>query len=64
MKWGIMMSDGESQVLSRYTKLTFDHVLGSIPPSPACKRALVMVATALRKQGHEVVELCVLRCQA
>ncbi|KAF8239945.1 amidase signature enzyme [Tricholoma matsutake] len=29
---------------------------GSIPPSPACKRALMMVATALRKQGHEVVE--------
>ncbi|KAF8067942.1 amidase signature domain-containing protein [Lyophyllum atratum] len=29
---------------------------GTLPPSPACKRALSMVATALRKQGHEVVE--------
>ncbi|KAG6901922.1 hypothetical protein C0995_006633 [Termitomyces sp. Mi166 len=29
---------------------------GPVPITPACKRALTMVATALRKQGHEVVE--------
>ncbi|KAG6810989.1 hypothetical protein H0H92_009528 [Tricholoma furcatifolium] len=29
---------------------------GAVPITPACKRALSMVATALRKQGHEVVE--------
>ncbi|KIK00951.1 hypothetical protein K443DRAFT_591741 [Laccaria amethystina LaAM-08-1] len=29
---------------------------GVIPPSPACRRALTMVASALRKQGHEVVD--------
>ncbi|KAG6856929.1 hypothetical protein H0H87_012180 [Tephrocybe sp. NHM501043] len=29
---------------------------GAVPITPACKRALSMVAAALRKQGHEVVE--------
>ncbi|KAF8970071.1 amidase signature domain-containing protein [Flammula alnicola] len=29
---------------------------GTIPPSPACKRALSMVISALKKQGHEVVD--------
>ncbi|KAF6756371.1 amidase signature domain-containing protein [Ephemerocybe angulata] len=29
---------------------------GSIPPTPACRRALSTVAAALRKQGHEVVD--------
>ncbi|KAF9543227.1 amidase signature enzyme [Agrocybe pediades] len=29
---------------------------GTIPPSPACKRALSTVIIALKKQGHEVVE--------
>ncbi|PPQ69841.1 hypothetical protein CVT24_003180 [Panaeolus cyanescens] len=29
---------------------------GTIPPSPACKRALSMVITALKRQGHEVVD--------
>ncbi|KIM38059.1 hypothetical protein M413DRAFT_13025 [Hebeloma cylindrosporum] len=29
---------------------------GVIPPSPACKRALSTVISALRKQGHEVVD--------
>jgi hypothetical protein len=54
----IMMEDGES--VPYCTKLTLlNHILGSIPPSPACKRALMMVAAALRKQGHEVVELYV-----
>ncbi|GLB38984.1 putative amidase [Lyophyllum shimeji] len=28
----------------------------TLPPSPACKRALSMVANALRAQGHEVVD--------
>ncbi|KAF9071802.1 amidase signature domain-containing protein [Rhodocollybia butyracea] len=30
---------------------------GVIPPSPACRRALSMVADSLRTQGHEVVDL-------
>ncbi|KAJ3906652.1 amidase signature domain-containing protein [Lentinula edodes] len=29
---------------------------GVIPPSPACKRALISVADSLREQGHEVVD--------
>ncbi|KAG6818910.1 hypothetical protein H0H93_000375 [Arthromyces matolae] len=29
---------------------------GEVPITPACQRALSLVATALRKQGHEVVE--------
>lgn len=29
---------------------------GTIPPSPACKRALNQVISALKKQGHEVVD--------
>ncbi|KDR72742.1 hypothetical protein GALMADRAFT_143024 [Galerina marginata CBS 339.88] len=29
---------------------------GTIPPTPACKRALLMVISALKKQGHEVVD--------
>lgn len=29
---------------------------GAIPPTPACRRALSTVASALRKQGHEVVD--------
>lgn len=29
---------------------------GVIPPSPACKRALSVVAEALRSEGHEVVD--------
>ncbi|KAF8157133.1 amidase signature domain-containing protein [Crassisporium funariophilum] len=29
---------------------------GTIPPSPACKRALSLVISALKKQGHEVVD--------
>jgi len=29
---------------------------GTIPPSPACKRALSQVISALKKQGHEVVD--------
>ncbi|TFK41787.1 amidase signature domain-containing protein [Crucibulum laeve] len=28
---------------------------GTIPPAPACRRALSLVISALRKQGHEVV---------
>ncbi|KAF9479466.1 amidase signature enzyme [Pholiota conissans] len=28
----------------------------TVPPSPACKRALSMVVAALKKQGHEVVD--------
>ena len=34
-------------------------VIGTIPPSPACKRALNQVISALKKQGHEVVDLYV-----
>ncbi|KNZ73254.1 Acetamidase [Termitomyces sp. J132] len=34
----------------------YDHTVGPVPITPACKRGLSMVATALRKQGHEVVE--------
>ncbi|KAF8799547.1 amidase signature enzyme [Phlegmacium glaucopus] len=29
---------------------------GTIPPTPACKRALKQVVSALKKQGHEVVD--------
>ncbi|KAF8996224.1 amidase signature domain-containing protein [Cyathus striatus] len=29
---------------------------GVIPPTPACKRALAMVVSSLRQQGHEVVD--------
>lgn len=29
---------------------------GTIPPTPACKRALSQVISALKKQGHEVVD--------
>ncbi|EAU82124.2 amidase [Coprinopsis cinerea okayama7 len=29
---------------------------GTVPPTPACRRALATVANALRKQGHEVVD--------
>ncbi|KAF7761925.1 hypothetical protein Agabi119p4_9917 [Agaricus bisporus var. burnettii] len=29
---------------------------GTIPPSPACRRALSTVISALKKQGHEVVD--------
>lgn len=36
---------------------TFD--TGTIPPTPACKRALSLVISALKKQGHEVVDLYV-----
>ncbi|KAF9458148.1 amidase signature domain-containing protein [Collybia nuda] len=31
---------------------------GLFPPSPACRRALGMVISALREQGHEVAEFC------
>ncbi|KAK1716536.1 amidase [Colletotrichum lupini] len=30
---------------------------GVVDPSPACRRALEMVENALRKQGHEIVEI-------
>lgn len=33
--------------------------IGTIPPTPACKRALSQVISALKKQGHEVVDLYV-----
>ncbi|KAG5643039.1 hypothetical protein DXG03_001651 [Asterophora parasitica] len=29
---------------------------GTVPPTPACRRAISTVSVALRKQGHEVVE--------
>lgn len=29
---------------------------GTIPPTPACRRALSLVISALKKQGHEVVD--------
>jgi hypothetical protein len=33
-------------------------LLGIVPPSPACKRALKMVVDALKdSDGHEVVDL-------
>lgn len=34
-----------------------DVLQGTIPPSPACRRALSTVISALKKQGHEVVDL-------
>ncbi|KAJ3502932.1 hypothetical protein NLJ89_g8664 [Agrocybe chaxingu] len=29
---------------------------GTVPPTPACRRALTTVVTALKRQGHEVVD--------
>lgn len=37
--------------------LTLDACKGVIPPTPACRRALSKVVDALKKQGHEVVDL-------
>jgi hypothetical protein len=34
-------------------------LLGTMPPTPACKRALSQVISALKKEGHEVVDLYV-----
>lgn len=32
-------------------------LIGVVPPSPACERALRMTVEALEKSGHEVVAL-------
>ena len=43
-------------IKNRFTK---NVDIGTIPPTPACKRALSQVVSALKKQGHEVVDLYV-----
>ena len=63
MKWGVIWEDGKNGI--RHNNNTFVFLknvdfIGTIPPTPACKRALNQVISALKKQGHEVVDLYVL----
>ena len=61
LKWGVIWEDGKfGFVLFFFAK---SWLIGTIPPSPACKRALSQVILALKKQGHEVVDLYVVRFQ-
>ena len=65
MKWGVIWEDGKmDSALGLPKKKSFllkkkRLIIGTIPPTPACKRALSQVISALKKQGHEVVDLYV-----
>jgi Asp-tRNA(Asn)/Glu-tRNA(Gln) amidotransferase A subunit family amidase len=60
LKFGIVWENGGSKrIYSIHMFLTLDVGEGIVPPSPACHRALSTVISALRKQGHEVVDLWV-----
>jgi len=52
LKWGVIWEDCNEQMLLKRWSI----YIGTIPPSPACKRALNQVISALKKQGHEVVD--------
>ncbi|KAK3335999.1 amidase signature domain-containing protein [Cercophora scortea] len=45
---------GEAKKVLRVGVMRTD---GVVDPSPACKRALEMVETAMKKDGHEIIEL-------
>lgn len=38
-------------------KVDVNRLLGVVTPSPACKRALETVTSALERDGHEVVSM-------
>ncbi|KAF8815942.1 amidase signature enzyme [Phlegmacium glaucopus] len=54
---GLLAIETVSDIFARTTDLYRRRWhAGMIPPSPACKRALKQVVSALKKQGHEVVD--------
>lgn len=60
LKWGVMWDDGMQSlylISGGECSKPITVYAGAIPPTPACRRALSTVAAALRKQGHEVVDL-------
>ena len=57
LKWGVIWDDSEK--VAALWPLIFNLLTGAIPPTPASRRALSMVITALKREGHEAVELCV-----
>jgi len=66
LKWGVIWDDGTClSLFLQKKKRKKDHLMNlnliffpeTIPPTPACRRALSAVISALKKQGHEVVDL-------
>ncbi|KAI9457912.1 amidase signature domain-containing protein [Boletus coccyginus] len=53
LRWGIVWDDGECKICTDVRAKNF--LVGVMPPTPACRRALEWVSDALVKQGHEVV---------
>ena len=56
-----MVIDSPYEIPKKKKSFTKNVDIGTIPPTPACKRALSQVISALKKQGHEVVDLYVAR---
>ena len=62
LKFGVMWDDGvcfDYLYLCVLLQRANLFVVGVVPPSPACLRALNVVVRELRAAGHEVVDLCV-----
>ena len=60
LKFGLIMDDGERVAATLYSIVAAHCAAapsGVIPPTPANTRALLEVASALAKLGHEIVPL-------